>query len=492
VTDTTEGQIGFTKLVFSRTGSKLLAILAAEDIEPGSSPSYEMCKLIYTYHPLGAKLAENPIQMAQSQRRTITVPRGPETRLVEAFWKEWDLIGAVGADTLIRTTMVTARIYGIGSLGVGERGQQDTAEPLDLEKVAKADLFFNIFDPLNTAGSLVLDQDPNSPDFQKPKKIRIGSKEWHLSRCVVMMNEQPVYIEFSNSAFGFVGRSVYQRTLFPLKTFLQSMITDDMVTKKIALLIWMAKSATSAISQRILNILGWKRQQLQGGNTGNVVMIGDSEKVESINFQNLEGAGRFTRENVLKNIGAGAGMPAGMIDQETMVKGFGEGSEDAKNIARYIDNVRTEMRRLYAFMDDIVMRRAWTEEFYESLKAEAPELSGIPYATAFQEWRNSFNAVWPNLLTEPDSEKIKTEEVRFKSVVALIEVMAPLLDPENKAALLEWAAEQVSDRKELFSSPLLIDARKVEQYATEQAEAMQQMQNAADKEPKPRPFSAAS
>ena len=33
------------------------------------------------------------------------------------------------------------------------------------------------------------------------------------------MNQSPIYIEFTNSAFGFVGRSVYQRRLVPDENF---------------------------------------------------------------------------------------------------------------------------------------------------------------------------------------------------------------------------------------------------------------------------------
>ena len=42
----------------SGVGSSLQQILEADDIVPGSSPSYELCKLIYTYHTLGAKIVE--------------------------------------------------------------------------------------------------------------------------------------------------------------------------------------------------------------------------------------------------------------------------------------------------------------------------------------------------------------------------------------------------------------------------------------------------
>ena len=449
-TDTTEGGIGFAQFSSSPLGSELTNLLFAQQIVPGSPPSYQLCKNIFTFHPLGAKMAQSPIDVAQSQEREITVPNAPE-RLVDAFKREWRALGKIGADALIRNTMTLSRVYGIASLVIGDRKTKAGA-PLEFDKLADADPFFNILDPLNTAGSLVLDQDPNSPDFQRPRSISVAGQEWHPSRCCVMMNEQPVYIEWSNSAFGFVGRSCYQRALFPLKSYIQSLITDDMVTKKIGLLVWKAKSPTSAINNRVMAMFGWKRAQLKDGVTGQVLQIGETEDVASLNFQNLEGAGKFTRDNILKNIATADGMPAVMLDQETFARGMAEGTEDAKTVARYIDRKRMEMQPIYTFCDRIVQHRAWSPAFYKSIQAEHAEYQNVPYQTAFYQWQNTFEARWPNLLVEPDSEKTKTDEVKFKSAVAIFEVLAPKLDPENLTAL-----DEINGRKELFSSPLVLD-----------------------------------
>lgn len=481
--NTAEGGNQFAQLsATSALGSDLTRLLLADDIQPGSPPSYETCRTIYVSHPLGAKLAEVPVNMAQSQDREITVPGAPESRLIPAFEREWQNIGRVGADTLINNTMRLARVYGIASLVMGDL-QSKSSDPIEWTKLHERDLFFNVLDPLNTAGSLVLNQDPNAPDYQKPKVLRAGGKDWHMSRAVVQMNEQPIYIQFTDSAFGFVGRSVYQRALYPLKSFIQSMVTDQTVTQKIGLLIWKAKSPGSAINNRMMSIFGWKRQQLQGGVTGNVLTIGETEAVESLNFQNLEGAGRLTRENILKNIAMAAGMPARLIDQETMASGLSDGTEDAKQIARYIDRVRVEMQPLYTFMDDVVQRRAWSPEFYKGIQKDYPEYKSVPYETAFYQWKNAFTAAWPNLLVEPDSEKAKTEEIRFKSAVAIVEVLAPLLDPENKARVISWMADEVSNRKELFSAPLVIDEDALAAYEPPAV-------GDEEREPEPRPFSA--
>jgi hypothetical protein len=90
-------------------GSSLMRMLLADDIVPGSEPSYQLCKEIYLYHPLGAKLAEAPINLAQSQVREIEV-EGHSPRVKRAFEDEWL---AMKTDRIIHNLAKTARIYGI-------------------------------------------------------------------------------------------------------------------------------------------------------------------------------------------------------------------------------------------------------------------------------------------------------------------------------------------------------------------------------------------
>ena len=485
----------FTSVGLNGLGSsRLMAILGADDIQPGSPPSYQLCKDIYVHHPLGAKIVETPTRLAQSQKREITVPAGPEAKLVKAFWDTWDNIGGkdisgsdVSADTIILNLRATSKTYGIASLIVGERGKNNTDQPLEIDKInADTELYFNVLDPLNTAGSLVLDQDPQSPDFQKARSVRLGNRVYHPSRCVIMMNERPVYIEFTASAFGFVGRSAYQRCLFPLKTFLQTMITDQYVSIKIGLLIAKQKMPGPVVNNRVAQFFGFKREQLKGGTTGNVLSIGIEEDIASLNFQNLEGPAAMARNNALKNIAMAAGMPSKLLEQEEMIGGMAEGTEDAKQIAHFIDGERAELQPAYRFMDRLVMRKAWDEAFYKTIQAEHDEWAGVPYTTAFMKWANSFSAKWPNLLEEPDSEKIKVEETRFKSAVALFEVVAPVLDPENKALLVGWIQDEINSRRELFSAELDLDIKALAEYEPPTPMAGED----GGKEPAPKPFGA--
>ncbi|KGC14621.1 hypothetical protein DM48_362 [Burkholderia gladioli] len=53
----------------STLSSSLMDLLGADDIVPGSEPSYQLCKTIYVSHPLGGKIVDQPIKLAMSQKR---------------------------------------------------------------------------------------------------------------------------------------------------------------------------------------------------------------------------------------------------------------------------------------------------------------------------------------------------------------------------------------------------------------------------------------
>ena len=435
-------------------GNSLTSVLMVDELQPGDDVSYQAAKTIYSFHPLGAKMVDKPISIAQSQEREISIANDPGDRVAAAFKEEW---AKVEADKNIANVMRLSRIYGLSSIIYGAKGYEPS-QVIPPDKFAELEMYFNTLDPLNTAGSLIMNQDPNSPDFQKHTGISVAGVPYHRSRACVVLNEDPIYIQYTPSAFGFVGRSVFQRPLFPLKSFIYLMQADAMIAQKLGFLIAKQKQAGSIVDRMMQGSAAIKRGMIQEGKTGNVLSISTEEEIETLNMINVDGAGKYARSNILADIAAAASMPAMMINDETFAEGFGEGTEDAKDVARYINDVRAQMKPLYDWFTPIVQYRAWNERFYESLKAEYPDhFAGKPYKTAFFEWVNSFAATWPNLLIEPDSELAKNEKVILDAVIEVAELMAGQVDPENKATLFQWVADNLNDKKLLFKSPLILD-----------------------------------
>lgn len=437
----------------SKVGTALQALLDADEIVPGASPSYELCKTIYAYHPLGARMADSPIKVAQSKPRDVTVGGAPD-EVRDAFLGQWE---ADGADDNVKSVGSLARVYGIASLTVLTK-DEEPIEPLVFDKLWKQTLSFNALDPLNTSGSLVLNQDPNSLNYQKHAAIAVSGKAYARNRSVTLMNEKPLYIEYTSSAFGFVGRSVYQRPLYPLKSFVQTMVTDDMVSKKAGLLIAFIKGAGSVVDNVMAKITGIKRSLLKTGVVDNVLSMGPDDKVESLNLQNLDGAFGNSRSNILKNIATAMDAPAILLENDSLAEGFGEGSEDAKVVATYVDGVRKWLSPVYAFLDPIIQRRAWNPDFFARMQRTYPDQYGeLTYEEAFFGWQAAFSAIWPSLIEEPESEKVKVEDVKCKILLATVEIVGPQIDPENKAILFEWLADNLNENKVMFKHPLVLE-----------------------------------
>jgi Protein of unknown function (DUF1073) len=478
-------------------GSPLYRILMATDIVPGDEPSYETCKILLAYHPLGDKLTLTPMELAQSQPRDITVQAGPEDELKEAFELEWK---ALKMTEHLASLGQLSRAYGISSLALFTKGTPNS-RPLNRANLWEQEIGFNLLDPLNTAGSLVLNQDPTSVLFQKTGGISVAGQPVHRSRSVVLQNGNPLYILWTNSAYGFTGRSVFQRILYPLKTYVETMVANRLVVLKSSVLVAKMKGPGSVVNQLMEKVAGLKRDLVKEAALGSVLSIGLDEAIETLDFTNMEGPFTAARKFNLDDIATGAGMPAILINQETFAEGFGEGTEDAKKVGKFVSGVRVWADPAYAWADDIVCHRAWSPELYERLKRKYPRvLDGMTYRQAFYKWQNSFKASWPNFLEEPESEEIAVDEVKFKAVVAAFQVLMPELPtPALKAELIKWLAECFNERKDLFPSPLELDYEDVLDGFEDQAskaEAMQQQQGAAGspgeegEPPAPPPFSA--
>ncbi len=458
-------------------GNSLEEIFLTGDIIPGDTVSYNVCKSIFLYHPLGYKMVCGPLQLAMAEGRAVTVPNSPGERVAEAFKQQWD---EINADAYIFQTMAMSRVYGIASVALLIDGVQPT-EVLDPWSLPDASIAFNIYDPLNTSGSLVLNQQPLSMDFMKVREISVQGSSFHRSRAITVQNEFPVYIAWNPSAFGFVGRSVYQRAFFPLKSYLKTMITDDMIETKVGVIVAKIKQAGSIANAVMKASAAFKRNVVKEAETGNTINITPEEDVVSLNLQNMDGPHALARRNILENVATSADMPIKILAQEAFVEGFGEGTEDARAVARFIDRVRITTTPLYTFFDKICQHRAWSPAFYESMQADFPQTyGGMSYRDAFYRWTNSFHTEWPSVLEEPESELARLEDVKLKAVIALIQVFEPILDSANKLVLYEWAADNIATNKVIFSAPLEFDFEQLSEHLAEKEQQEQDMQDAQE------------
>lgn len=443
--------------------SELAQILESNQVQIGSQISYQLCKLLWEYHPLAGKIIEKPVRLALSKSRKITIPCAIEDQLKEAFEREWDRLGATNH---IRDTMYLSRVYGAAAIVYGAPNVP-TDQPIDPWMLAEIpDLYFNQLDPLNLAGSIVTNQNPNSPDFQKPNQsITAAGQPYHHSRSCTVFCGTPIYLAFQGSSFSFSGRSLFLRALYPLKSFIQTMTVDDLVSLKSGLLVAKIEQSGSIVNRLMQNATGGKRELLKEAQTGNVLSISPEESIESIDMNNTDKAMTTARNNIIANIAAACDVPAILLKDEAFTQGFGEGTEDAKAVAQYIEGLRHDMHDLFEFFDKIVQHRAWNRDFYESLVNEYPEdMGAMTYEQFFYFVQNQFRSTFPTLYEEPESEKIKRDSDKLKAMSDVLKTLGEMVDPENKARVVEWFTDNINGMTELFTSPITLDIEALAQY----------------------------
>jgi len=123
------------------------------------------------------------------------------------------------------------------------------------------------------------------------------------------------------------------------------------------------------------------------------------------------------------------------------------------------------MHSLYKFFDKIVQHRAWNKDFFEAVKNKYPEAySNKTYEEAFYHWQEKFDASWESLMEEPESEKVKVSDIKLKGMTEILRTMLPVIDPMNRAKLMEWAQDNINEMPDMFQSHLDLDIENLMDY----------------------------
>ncbi|MDF7674756.1 DUF1073 domain-containing protein [Acetobacteraceae bacterium ESL0709] len=429
-------------------GNSLWEALSDDSIYPGHRPGYELCKLIAVAHPLGHKITAAPIEQALREKPAHTISTEPHDDVVREFERVWQ---ELGCDEAIMSCAIQSRIYGAATItigGVDTKGDElPTDRMLTAEELAHETIYLNVYDPLPTAGSLTIDQNPNSPDYLKaPRRIKAGSKIYTSGRFCLLMNQSPVYLSWTSSAFGFSGRSSFAQIIYDLGTYLRALRAIRMVADKAGIIVAKFEQTGSTTDQLQASAIDAARKVLKNARNGDIFSIGINDSLESLNLQNIDTALQNAMEETIKSIAAGAAMPAPMLNSEAFAYGFSGGEQDAMRVASYLMERRDWLMPLYRFLQPNIMRRAWNRDFIASMRVKDPVRYGpMGDEAIFQEWRNNFHMEWPSLIEEPESEKQKTAQQLFSASLDTWRELSPALSSQDKNRLLNWVVACVND-----------------------------------------------
>lgn len=441
--------------------SALAKILESEEIQPGTDVGYEACKLLWQFHPLGGKLVEKPISMAMCKPRQYSVETDPDERVVRRFQEVWE---RMELNEKIKNFFFISRCYGAAAIGVGT-ATTACKDPLPTFGLTEEDVYVNVWDPLNAAGSMVTDQNPNSRFFQKANAIlKISGKNWHSSRTLKVFNGTPIYLEYQNSSFGFTGRSVFQRVLYSMKSYIGTMVANDLVSQKAGVLVAKVAQNGSVMNGIMAAATGKKREFVKEARNKGVISIGQNDGIESLNLQNIDKALSTSRDSIISDIASGSDVPAILIKEEAFSQGWGEGSEDSKAVSQYIDGVRQQIEPVMDYFERMVQYIAWSEDFYKSLKNDFPDIITEDYETTFYLWRREFTAKWQELVEESPDKRRDSDSKVVQQATALFTALSQMLDPENKATAAEWLSSIVNATQTYGDVPLIIDTEALANY----------------------------
>ncbi|MFM0261566.1 hypothetical protein [Paraburkholderia sediminicola] len=415
-----------------RRTSPLINIL--ENAVPGEEPSYELCKLLYTTHPLGAKIIETPLQMVFSQERSISGVPDEVKKQFESAWKR------VSADAVIRNTVRHSKIAGVATLAELTAG------------------VFNVYDALNTAGSFSGNLDLLSPQFMKTPSVRVQDRVFGPGECIVLHNGPPIYLDYVTSGYGYTGRSAYHAAVFDLGTYIDVMHANRLISQKSGVLVAKIKQMGSAVTGAMQQLSGFKRNFLKESKTYNVLQVGHEDEVESLNLMHATESNNGSKESILDSIAAAVGMPAIILKSETLAQGLGgSGAEDSKVIANYVSEERTSIQPLYDFLVPRVQKLAWTPEFYASFQEAEPDYAGVPFETAFYEWVEAFIYEWPDFLREQKSEKAKSVEATMTLLEKTFGLLNGTISPDDRRMLCQYVMDTVNSDEMKEFLPVSLD-----------------------------------
>lgn len=421
--------------------------------------THDIAKLIYKSHPLANRLCRYPISMAISRGFEFKIPNAPQ----EAIDEFTNGLNEFQLDTRIVQLHTLKKVFGVSSVIAGQSGR-DTGDYLDFDLMAnsdKNDIYFNVLEPLITAGSIVSSLDPNSGKFLNPTRVSAQGKYYHSSRCRVTQNEeeQADWLDYEATGFGFLARSAFYRAFPLLQIFLLIKLAEIKLTHKLGVLVIHHENPGNAITQQMEGVNLLKRAMIKMADVNNDILMGREDAVEAINLTNAQEVLTTLRDACLTDIATAAGnMPASLLRNESLAQGNGDGTHDKEKEDLYFVETQKSLAATYKWADEIVQRAVWTREFVARVQENHSELQGKSYGYIIRLWQSGYERVFNPPSVPSEQEKAQTATTIVKAMADFVAAInsAAKLGQENSSRVAMWMANNINDLK-LLPNDLELD-----------------------------------
>lgn len=363
--------------------------------------SYQECKDIYTYWPLGKRIASALPTFAMSAEREVKFGNLPP--VVAEVFKECCV--KYNINHLIKQVAIYARVFGVAGIYVSHT-KADKLKPLKNQDYENGEIGFNVLDPLVMNGATI-SQDPLSQDFQKLESFKINGHSVDANRVCAVFNDIPFYLRWVSSTFNWGSPSVYQNMYGLIKSWNRCVVALERMATKAGSVIVKSRD-TAVLNATTVEAAKKTLTLIRDMQNDGAAMIEKDGDVEFFNLTGVDVVDSIISQMNQLILMALADTPSAILLDKDLAQGFGEGSEDMKALLMAVDSFRAQiLRPLYDFVDGVLLRVCFNEsKLTELLKEYKKDIKCKSTAELRELILKEYRFEWGNLYPETEATKL--------------------------------------------------------------------------------------
>lgn len=397
--------------------------------------TYEECRDIYRYWPLGKRVATALPNFAMSSGRTFSVKENlPE--VIKALEEAEKLLKI---PQVVNKAAVYSRVYGLSFVYLASDSSECPPDkPLNREEFLHSSCRFNVLDPLSAGGSIQIDNDSLSPTFGLPLYLKVKGKVVNSSRIHLCFNDIPLYYKFNPSSFSFGGPSIYQNMTLLIRSWNRTVLALQRLSTKAASIIVKRKDGSGTAGFQV-QALNRNLSAIRSLENDGITSIRVGEEIEFFNLAGLSEIDSICNRLNSMLMMALSDTPSGILLDKNLSTGLADGDNDMKAIIISTDRFRKDiLKPIYDFLDKFMCYRAFTPELISEMKEKYPELyRDKSEESILMEWLDSYSFEFNELYPQSENEKEDTSSKKLDNLLKLKELGAEVSGLEEAINLSE-------------------------------------------------------